>query len=131
VAHLYWSAALTVTFLISLALIGKHNPWGWALGIADELLWTAYAIATRQWPFIISAVAYTAVCLWNLLAWRRSTPEDDRRPPQPGCLRPERSAPSFGGLGGSTRGAGGMVRGCGESEPSVWAPRSRRPGCPD
>jgi hypothetical protein len=79
-SQMYWSAALTVMFLASLVLIGKHNPWGWALGIADELLWAAYAVATRQWPFIISAVAYTAVCLRNLRAWRRETAGTGDRP---------------------------------------------------
>ena len=67
----YWSALLATTFLISLVLIGKNNPWGWALGILDELLWIIYAITTRQWAFIISAAAYAAICLRNLRTWRR------------------------------------------------------------
>ncbi len=29
-----------MVFLVSLVLVGKHNPGGWALGIADELLWS-------------------------------------------------------------------------------------------
>jgi hypothetical protein len=76
--QLYWSAALTVVFLVGLILLGKHNPWGWVLGIADELLWIAYAIATHQWPFIISAVAYTTICARNLRAWRRA--DDPNQP---------------------------------------------------
>jgi hypothetical protein len=65
-----WSAVLATTFLASLVLLGRHNPWGWVLGIADELLWIAYAITTRQWAFIISATVYLTVCGRNLRAWR-------------------------------------------------------------
>ncbi len=75
-AQQYWSALLATTFLISLVLIGKNNPWGWALGILDEALWVVYAVTTRQWAFIVSAAAYAAICLRNLRAWRRDVTAD-------------------------------------------------------
>ena len=82
-SQLLWSAALTVLFLAGLVLLGRRNPWGWALGIADELLWIVYAVVTRQWPFIISAIAYTAVCLRNLRAWRRADLTGEAQQPRP------------------------------------------------
>src|SRR6266540_4107052 len=44
----------------------QEQPWGWVVGVADELLWIVYAIATRQWAFIVSATVYIAVCARNL-----------------------------------------------------------------
>jgi hypothetical protein len=67
--QLLWSAVLTVTALVGLALVGRGNWWGWAFGLADEALWVVYAVLTRQWPFIASALAYGFVCGWNLRRW--------------------------------------------------------------
>ena len=61
---------LAAVFLVGLVLVGKNNPWGWVVGIADELLWIVYAVATRQWAFIVSATVYVAVCARNLRTWR-------------------------------------------------------------
>jgi lipid-A-disaccharide synthase-like uncharacterized protein len=72
----YWSALLAATFLISLVLVGRKNPWGWALGILGEVLWVVYAVSTRQCAFIVSAAAYAAICLRNLRAWRRHATAD-------------------------------------------------------
>lgn len=76
--HPYWSALLTAVFLASLVLVSRHNPWGWVLGLLDELLWTVYAILTRQWPFIISAVIYGAICVRNLRTSRPTPPTAGR-----------------------------------------------------
>ena len=71
--HQFWSAALAAVFLVGLVLVGRNSPWGWVVvGIVDELLWVVYAVVTRQWAFIVSAVVYAAVCLGNLRTWRRS-----------------------------------------------------------
>jgi hypothetical protein len=77
--QLYWSGLLTTMFLASLILVGRKNAWGWAAGILDELLWIAYAITTRQWPFLVSAGVYMVICFHNLRTWRRPT-ESDARP---------------------------------------------------
>ncbi len=69
--QLGWSGLLTSMFLVSLILVGRKNVWGWVVGMVDELLWIAYAVATRQWPFIVSAAVYLVVCFHNLRTWRR------------------------------------------------------------
>src|SRR6266540_2810583 len=65
-----WSMLLAAVFLVGLVLVGQNIPWGWVVGIADELLWIVYAVATRQWAFIVSATVYVAVCARNLRTWR-------------------------------------------------------------
>lgn len=51
-----------------LFLAGKKRKVGWAIGIGVQLLWIAYAIVSKQWGFIISAIVYGAV---NSINWRR------------------------------------------------------------
>lgn len=67
----WWSVLLTVVGVFGLWLAGRHSPWGWAVGIAAQTLWITYAVATEQWGFIGSALAYGLVSARNLRAWRR------------------------------------------------------------
>jgi hypothetical protein len=76
---LIWSATLTVLFLVGLLLVGRGSPWGWIIGLVDELLWIVYAITTRQWPFIASAIIYATVCARKLREWWRGMPAGARR----------------------------------------------------
>jgi hypothetical protein len=65
-----WSWALTAVGVFGLWLAGRRSPWGWAVGVAAQVLWLAYALSTRQWGFIVSCFAYGAVYLRNFRAWR-------------------------------------------------------------
>lgn len=67
----WWSILLTAAGVTGLWLAGRRSSWGWAIGLAAQALWIAYAIATQQWGFIISALAYGAVYGRNLQRWRR------------------------------------------------------------
>lgn len=67
----WWSIALAAIGIAGLWLAGKGLWQGWAVGIAAQLLWIAYAIATAQPGFIVSALAYGAVNTLNLVRWRR------------------------------------------------------------
>lgn len=67
----YWSYVLMAVGVFGLYLAGRKSQWGWAIGIAAQLLWMAYAVATQQWGFIVSALAYGWVYTRNFLAWRR------------------------------------------------------------
>jgi len=67
----YWSALLAGFGVVGLYLAGRDNCWGWALGLLDEAFWILYAIATRQWAFCLSALAYGWVYARNLRTWRR------------------------------------------------------------
>lgn len=70
----WWSWVLTVLGVSGLHLAGRRNAWGWAIGVAAQVLWLAYAVTTRQWGFLASAVVYGAVHLNNFVHWRRKTP---------------------------------------------------------
>lgn len=67
----WWSWVLTAVGVTGLFLAGQKRALGWAIGFSAQALWIAYAIATRQWGFIVSAVVYGAVYARNYLAWRR------------------------------------------------------------
>jgi hypothetical protein len=75
---MWWSVALASLGLCGLLLVGLRSSWGWIVGIADEALWIAYGVATGQWAFVVSAVAYGVVYARNLRAWRTDAPTEVR-----------------------------------------------------
>ena len=72
---MYWSYILTAVGLLGIYLAGKKNKIGWLVGLGAQGLWIAYAIATRQWGFIASSVAYGSIYLRN---WRLWSKKDDK-----------------------------------------------------
>ena len=64
----WWSWLLTAVGIAGLWIAGMRMSLGWAIGLAAQGLWIAYAVATRQWGFIASAFAYGFVYARN---WRR------------------------------------------------------------
>lgn len=68
----WWSWLLTVIGVTGLWFAGSHKSFGWALGIAAQVLWITYALTTHQWGFIASALAYGTVYVRNLRAWRKA-----------------------------------------------------------
>ena len=66
-----WSFSLAAVGIFGLFIAGKKLWWGWAIGLGAQLLWIAYAIATRQWGFIASAFAYGFVYGRNAYRWRK------------------------------------------------------------
>lgn len=67
----YWSYLLTAVGVTGLWLAGRKSRIGWAVGLAAQVLWIAYAIATRQWGFIVSSIVYGAVYARNWVRWTR------------------------------------------------------------
>ncbi|WP_433355588.1 hypothetical protein ACQP25_17135 [Microtetraspora malaysiensis] len=67
----WWSWALTLVGITGLWFAGRRKAYGWAIGLGAQLLWIAYAVATRQWGFIASALVYGLVYARNYVAWRR------------------------------------------------------------
>lgn len=66
-----WSYLLAAVGILGLVLAGRRKAIGWAIGLGAQGLWIAYALATHQFGFIVSALAYGAVYARNWLAWRR------------------------------------------------------------
>lgn len=77
-AALVWSITLAVVGIVGLYVAGRKLWWGWAIGLGAQVLWIAYAIATRQWGFIASALAYGWVYARNAYRWRSALPETPR-----------------------------------------------------
>lgn len=66
----YWSYLLTAVGVFGLWLAGRKDRRGWMVGVGAQVLWIAYATATQQWGFYISAVAYGWVYIKNARAWK-------------------------------------------------------------
>jgi hypothetical protein len=73
----WWSWSLAAIGITGLWLAGSGRKSGWVTGIAVQLLWIAYAVATSQWGFIASALAYGTANTRNLVRWMRK--ENDMR----------------------------------------------------
>lgn len=69
-ASQWWSWGLAIIGISGLYLTTKKLPVGFLVGVLVQLLWIAYAFASGQWGFIVSAICYGAV---NALGWYRWT----------------------------------------------------------
>ncbi len=65
-----WSLVLAVVGIAGLYVAGRKLWWGWAIGLGAQVLWVVYAVVTRQWGFIASALAYGIVYGRNAARWR-------------------------------------------------------------
>ena len=72
-----WSYVLATIGVFGLWLTTRKLWQGFAVGVAVQLLWIAYAVTTTQWGFIGSAVAYGAVNTLGLVRWRRAARTED------------------------------------------------------
>lgn len=66
-----WSYALGAVGVFGLWLAGRKDPRGWMVGVGAQVLWLVYAVATQQWGFIVTALAYAWVYANNALRWTR------------------------------------------------------------
>jgi len=67
---MWWSYLLAAVGVLGLHLAGKKRSIGWLINLSAQALWIAYAIATQQYGFIISALAYATVYFNNYRKWR-------------------------------------------------------------
>lgn len=81
----WWSWGLAAVGILGIYLAGKKMKAGWMVGILAQVLWLAYAVATRQWGFLVTAIAYASIYLKNYLAWWREAQEASNELP----VRPE------------------------------------------
>jgi hypothetical protein len=65
-----WSFVLATIGIAGLWVAGLGRKVGWAMGLGAQVLWIAYAVATGQWGFIVSALAYGFVYARNWLRWQ-------------------------------------------------------------
>lgn len=60
-----WSYGLAAIGITGLLLAGSKRKVGWAIGFGAQILWIAYALATDQPGFLVSAFAYGFVYARN------------------------------------------------------------------
>lgn len=65
----YWSWLLTAVGVTGLLIAGSKKRAGWAIGLGAQGLWIAYALATKQYGFLVSAAAYGSVYVRNWRKW--------------------------------------------------------------
>jgi len=73
----WWSYVLAAIGVTGLWIAATRPTIGWRFNIGAQVVWLAYAVATRQWGFIVTALAYGAVYL-RLLRRAQATERADR-----------------------------------------------------
>jgi hypothetical protein len=66
----YGSYCLAPFGLVGMWLAGRRNRWGWALSMATQTLWLAYAYLTAQYGFMIGTISYGFIYLRNFIQWK-------------------------------------------------------------
>jgi nicotinamide riboside transporter PnuC len=83
-----WSWVLAVIGVTGIFFVGRKTIWGWHILLINETLWITYAVITKQYGFIFSALAYGVVYVKSYLLWRREDEKDPvSTPPQRRAVR--------------------------------------------
>jgi len=51
--------------------VGKKNMLGWLVLLVNECLWIMYALVTKQYGFIVMALAYATVYIKSYVSWKK------------------------------------------------------------
>jgi nicotinamide riboside transporter PnuC len=68
---MYWSYILAAIGVTGIFFVGRKTIWGWHILLVNEALWITYAIITKQYGFILSAIAYAAVYVRSYIHWSK------------------------------------------------------------
>jgi hypothetical protein len=71
VTVLILSLVLAVAGCTGLVLAGRGMWQGWAVGLAVQPVWAAFAIVTHGYGLLLTCLMYGSVYARNLLRWRR------------------------------------------------------------
>ena len=66
-----WSWILAIIGSGGIFVVGKKNVWGWLILMLNELLWTVYALVTKQYGFLVAVVLYSAAYIKSYREWRQ------------------------------------------------------------
>ena len=61
---------LAVIGVSGIYFVGRKTLWGWFVLLFNETLWTVYCLVTKQYGFIVSAVAYGLVYIKSYRHWK-------------------------------------------------------------
>jgi hypothetical protein len=70
-----WSWVLGTIGVAGIYFVGRKTIWGWVVLLSNEVLWITYALITKQYGFIFSAIAYGIVYVKSFLHWRKDEQE--------------------------------------------------------
>lgn len=68
----YASWILVSSGAAAMFTIGRKKRWGWLWFIFNEFMWTAYALVTKQYGFILGAIAYAVVGVKSFIHWKET-----------------------------------------------------------
>jgi hypothetical protein len=67
----YASWVLATIGVAGIYFVGRKTIWGWLVLLFNEILWIGYALNTKQYGFIFSALAYAIVYIRSYIHWSR------------------------------------------------------------
>lgn len=67
----YASYVLVLSGAAAMFVIGRKKRFGWLWFIFNEFMWTAYALITKQYGFILGAILYAGVGVRSFLHWKK------------------------------------------------------------
>ena len=62
---------MAVVGVTGIFFVGRKTIWGWHILLFNETLWITYALITKQYGFIFSALAYAAVYVKSYIHWSK------------------------------------------------------------
>lgn len=65
-----WSWIAAAVSIAGLWIGGQNPRWGWVYGIAAQVVWVTYGLATSQPGMIALSAAFVALYTRNLVRWR-------------------------------------------------------------
>jgi hypothetical protein len=66
-----WSWILAIIGVIGIYFVGKKTIWGWLVLCLNECLWVVYAVTTKQYGFILAAIAYGFIYVKSFIQWQK------------------------------------------------------------
>jgi hypothetical protein len=67
-----WSFLIAPLGVIGLYFVGSFKVWAWIYLLMVEILWIVFAIATKEYGFILSSIGYSAIHFTNWRKWRKN-----------------------------------------------------------
>lgn len=68
----YLMSAVTIYMTL---MAGNKAPWAWAVGLANQVFWLTWIIATASWGLMPMTAALTFVYARNHLKWHKEEAE--------------------------------------------------------
>jgi hypothetical protein len=66
-----WSYVLSAIGLLGFWLAGRKVWYAWWINVANQVLWTAYALITDQLGFLLASGVYAYVFTRNAIRWTK------------------------------------------------------------